>query len=453
MLNRILGALHDYALAFNEDEGRYSFVSENINELSGYPSVDFKNDSDLLNRIIDPRDRDRVNTIWGGPISNRHIDINYRIITKSGPVKWVNEKRSLFVDDNTNRIILSIIRDIQRQDDAKYNQEESINGYRILFDHNPSPMWIFDVPTLRILKVNDAALKTYGYSEEEFLTMTILDLRLEKDQEKLESYMHNNGIINGKSHGFTKSGVWKHRAKNGQVIYAEINGDSISYKNYDSRIVVATNITQEIYYREQVKLREQFLNSLIDSQTNFLVRLDINGLFTYVNKQFLNVFKYKNDEILGKHFSITAIPEEIHLCETAFYKCIATVGQVTHLVHKKPDKFGKLYDTEWEFIAIVNEKGEVTEVQGIGLDVTEREKVNRAILDQNERLRNIASLSSHELRRPVATMLGLLNIFDRKNFYNPDNSEVIEHLLNVGTEIDDVIREIVQHTFTGAPLK
>jgi hypothetical protein len=45
-------------------------------------------------------------------------------------------------------------------------------------------------------------------------------------------------------------------------------------------------------------------------------------------------------------------------------------------------------------------------------------------------------------------MLGLLNIFDRNNFYNPDNKEIIEHLLKVGTEIDDVIREIVGYTFT-----
>ena len=162
----------------------------------------------------------------------------------------------------------------------------------------------------------------------------------------------------------------------------------------------------------------------------------------------MNVFKFTPEEILGKHFSMTTIPNETYLCETAFADCIGNVAKVTHLVHKKPDKFGKLYDTEWEFIAIVNERGEVTEVQGVGLDITEREKVNRAILDQNERLRNIASLSSHELRRPVATMLGLLNIFDRNNFFNPENREIMEHLLNVGTEIDDVIREIVQHTYT-----
>jgi PAS domain S-box-containing protein len=449
MLNRILESLNDCAFAFNQDEVKYSFISNNVIHLTGYAHSDFSKDEGLLSAIIDPRDMERVIAVHQKPVTDKHTDTTYRITTAQGTTKWVNEKRSLFTDmQSGHKMLLTILKDIQREDDAKYNQEESINGYRILFDHNPSPMWIFEVPTLRILKVNNAALKTYGYTEEEFLAMTIMDLRLEKDRENLENYLAKNGIAEGGSNSFISAGVWKHMAKNGQLIYAEINGDSINYKNYDCRITVATNITQEVYYREQVKLREQFLNSLIDSQTNFLVRIDINGMYTYVNKQFRKIFRYKDEEILGKHFSITALPEELHLCETAFYKCITNVGKVTRLVHKKPDKFGKLYDTEWEFIAIVNENGEVTGVQGIGLDVTEREKVNKAIFDQNERLRNIASLSSHELRRPVATMLGLLNIFDRNNFYNPDNKEIIEHLLKVGTEIDDVIREIVGYTFT-----
>jgi signal transduction histidine kinase len=59
----------------------------------------------------------------------------------------------------------------------------------------------------------------------------------------------------------------------------------------------------------------------------------------------------------------------------------------------------------------------------------------------------IASLTSHELRRPVASMLGLINIMDRENFFNPDNREIIEHLLTVSNEIDEVIRLIVDKTF------
>src|ERR1700733_5625422 len=63
--------------------------------------------------------------------------------------------------------------------------------------------------------------------------------------------------------------------------------------------------------KDEARLREQFLNSLIDSQTNFLIRFDINGNFTFSNKQFLKTLGYKKSEVIGKHFSLVTIPGEI----------------------------------------------------------------------------------------------------------------------------------------------
>jgi PAS domain S-box-containing protein len=314
MLNHILTALDDYALAFDQNEGKYTFISANVAELAGYDSDAFKNNLDLWQSIIDARDIKQVHGINEAPALKSHLNFTYRITTAQGKTKWVNEKRSVFVDEQTGHsILLSIVKDVQSEEDAKY--------------------------------------------------------------------------------------------------------------------------------------REQFLSSLIDSQTNFLIRIDINGLYTFVNKQFLQTFGYAEQEILEKHYSLTTIPEEAELCEKAFYDCMNNVGKVVTLVHKKPGKDGILHDTEWELIAIANKNGEVTEIQGIGQDITERIQANQSILDKNERLQNIASISSHELRRPVATMLGLINIFDRQNFYNPENKEIIEHLLTVGNEIDDVIRQIVNNAF------
>ncbi|HZY38764.1 MAG TPA: PAS domain S-box protein [Mucilaginibacter sp.] len=326
-------------------------------------------------------------------------------------------------------------------------------------------------------------------------------------------------------------------------------------------------------------VREQFLNSLIDSQTNFLIRFDTQGCFTFANKQFLKKLGYKKSEVTGKHFSLVTIPDEMEMCTKAFIYCVKHPGKVIPLAHKKRDKWGNLFDTEWEFISVTNDDGEVVAIQGIGRDKTEasqaqeeivwtksnlealinntedqiwsvdkemryvymnkayRSQITRltgiepkkgdhpgmnagftveqidlwngyyqralageryviinesiepetnmllsfeisfnpiyrvkgditgvgcfgrnitewletekAVVDQNERLRHIASLTSHELRRPVASMLGLINIMDRANFFNPDNQEIIGHLLTVGNEIDAVIRLIVDKTIVG----
>jgi PAS domain S-box-containing protein len=578
MLNHILAALNDCALAYDRDEAQYSFISAGIDSLTGYNSDAFNQNTGLWEQLIDPQDKEMVQAANNELKEGDTVNLSYRIITPSGK-KWVKEKRSLVIDEQTGHLILlSIVKDTQREEEEKYNREASIDGYSILFDNNPNPMWIYELRTLRILKVNTAALKTYGYTKEEFLAMTITDLRPKEDREKFHRFLDEKGIAKASFHGFNQSGVWKHIHKNGEIIFAEINGDSIRYKNYDCRIVVAVNITGKIRSQEEVKLREQFLNSLIDSQTNFLMRIDINGCHTFVNKQFLKTLGYTNDEIIGTHFTKTSIPEEDDLCRNAFIDCIAHPGEVIRLSPKKVGKEGDIHDTEWEFIAITDEDGVVIGIQGIGQDVTERNnaqkeiiwtknnlealinntedliwsidrdnrylymnqafkdmyykfagtipvkgdsiyyekgidakslekwdnlyrpafngthyvaidetidretnelifsevsfnpiynangeitgvgcfarniteriKINKAISEQNKRLQNIASISSHDLRKPVATMLGLINIIDKEDFYNPENKEIIEHLLTVGSEIDDVIRLIVDTSFT-----
>jgi signal transduction histidine kinase len=76
----------------------------------------------------------------------------------------------------------------------------------------------------------------------------------------------------------------------------------------------------------------------------------------------------------------------------------------------------------------------------------ESKQYEENILEQNNRLHAIASISSHELRRPVATILGLVSLFDRDDMLNPLNREIITHLDTSALELDDVIHNIVEKT-------
>ncbi|MGZ3823227.1 MAG: hypothetical protein ACXVB6_21715, partial [Mucilaginibacter sp.] len=78
--------------------------------------------------------------------------------------------------------------------------------------------------------------------------------------------------------------------------------------------------------------------------------------------------------------------------------------------------------------------------------VIESKKSEEYLADQNRRLQDIASISSHNIRRPVATIMGLVNLFDRNNLDNPINREVIDHLETTSMELDDVIHIIVEKT-------
>ena len=395
MLNKLLAALNDCVWAFDVTKQQYLFISPSIHAVTAYQAKDFQQNIGLWNEIIDPRDRDEVLTAGNKNDSEEWFELTYRIITKSGKTKWIHQKMRYTLDEkNGNQILLSVIDDVSDQRQINFNMKESLGDFSMLFNNNPTPMWIYELPTLRIMKVNKAAVQHYGYNEAEFLTMTIRDIRPRFDLAKFNTYLYQKAIPESSLHGFNNAGVWKHQNKKGEIVYAEITGHEIKYDNHSCRIIIATDVTEKVLQQEDLKRREQFLASLIDSQTNFLVRIDANYNLTYANKWFFKILTFKKHDIIGQPFSDLALPEEKEICEQAFQNCIKNPGKVISLRHRKEDPDGNIHWIKWEFIAIADENGEVNELQGVGQDFTQSIEIEKEIKKASERLNSfIESIS------------------------------------------------------------
>lgn len=389
MLNNLLTALNDCVWAFDVNIQKHLFISPSIHTVTEYHIKDFQQNNALWNEIIDPRDHDEVLTAGHKHDTDDWFQLTYRIVSKGGKIRWIHQKKRQYTDEQTgHQILLSVVNDVSDQRQINFNLHDSLGDYSILFNNNPTPMWIYELPTLRIMKVNDAALKHYGYSEQEFLTMTIRDIRPRFDLAKFNDYLYRKAIPESSLHGFNNAGVWKHQNKKGEIIYAEITGHEIKYGNHSCRIIIAADVTEKVLQQEDMKRREQFLTSLIDSQTNFLVRIDADCNFTFANKWFYKTLGYKKADIIGKHFSVAAIPEEKERCEQVFKSCIKTPGKVVSLKHRKLDIDGNTHWIKWEFIAITNDEDQVTELQGVGQDVTQNIEIEKEIKKAAERLNN-----------------------------------------------------------------
>src|SRR5438132_2151042 len=88
--------------------------------------------------------------------------------------------------------------------------------FLVLFADNPLPMWVYDAETLRFLEVNNAAVERYGYSREEFLAMSVTEIRPAEDVARLL------GEIEEPRPEWLESGRWRHRLKSGQIIHVQI---------------------------------------------------------------------------------------------------------------------------------------------------------------------------------------------------------------------------------------
>lgn len=133
--------------------------------------------------------------------------------------------------------VTAVIRDVtdrHRAQEALATREET---FRAMFSQNPHAMWVFDRETLRFLEVNDAAVAQYGYSREEFLAMTIADIRPKTHLPALVEFLH------GERPPYHLAGEWLHRRKDGSLLSVEISVHALTYEGREAGLVAAYDVT------------------------------------------------------------------------------------------------------------------------------------------------------------------------------------------------------------------
>lgn len=124
---------------------------------------------------------------------------------------------------------------------------------RQLFEANPWPMWVYDLETLRFLAVNNAAISHYGYSREEFLAMTIKDIRPPEDIPALLDNVTNITL------GSERAGIWRHRLRDGRIIFVEVSSHTLSFEGLPAEIVLAHDVTERVEAEEKLRQNELLL--------------------------------------------------------------------------------------------------------------------------------------------------------------------------------------------------
>jgi PAS domain S-box-containing protein len=310
-------------------------------------------------------------------------------------------------------------------------------------------VWAFDVNTQTHLFISPSVHAILEYSPTDFqqnnnLWSEIIDPR---DREEV--------LIATKKH---KGGEWV------QLTYRVVTkNEKVKWISHKKRLLtdeatghkIILNIIKDIsddkHAQDEIVWTKNNLEALINNTEDLTWSIDRDGKYVYMNTAYrkritdtVGIMPKEGDDAYIHSGSTDQVRDE---WRSYYERALSGERYITR--HESSNPNSKAHSHfEISFNPIY--KANKNEIMGVGCfarDITERLKTEEALIEQNERLKNIASLSSHELRRPVASMLGLMNIMDRQNFTNPENEQIIEHLFTVTREIDDVIRLIVNKTF------
>jgi len=210
-------------------------------------------------------------------------------------------------------------KDITERKLSEIRITESEKRYSDLFHLSPQPMWVFDVATTMFLDVNEAAIAHYGYSRDEFLSMSIKQIRPDEDVKLVEQIILKKKAEKHVHH----EQVFRHRIKTGRIIYVDVQSTTITHRGKQAKVVLANDITERLKYVKAVEEQNEKLKEISWMQSH-MVRAPlakIIGLVPLINDNAENMserskmLKYLQqsanelDEIIGSINTKTEIVE------------------------------------------------------------------------------------------------------------------------------------------------
>ncbi len=281
--------------------GQISFLTNGFEKVYEVPMEVLRENPNILTKCIHPDDAPFVDLFSKVLLSSNFEQSEYRIVTKKGNTKWLLERKQIVKNELGEIIRLdALIIDISEQKEDELRLLESESTFKALFYKHPNPMWVYDTETLYFLAVNDAAIKFYGYTHDEFFRMTVRQIRPKEDVEELISAIRNNDFDQ------YSDKTWRHLKKDGSPIFVKLQSNPINFRGKNARVVLAIDITKEVEAEAKTEKIYKYLERFQEavSKSSFLGLMDEKGNLSFVNEALLEKNRLDSSSLIGKRWSI-----------------------------------------------------------------------------------------------------------------------------------------------------
>ena len=242
--------------------------------------------------------------------------------------------------------------------------------YRPLFALSPQPAWVYDRATLRFLEVNETAVRSYGWSREEFLAMTIRDIRPPSEQGRLDELLASTEG----TQRHTATSV--HRTKNGRILNVELSSYPLEFLGRPARMSLVYDVTERESAVLALALSEQKYRSVIEQLQDVFFRTDATGLWTFLNEAWTTLTGNPVETSLGTHYLSYVHPSDRAVLLDAFRPLAEGMVKTTLVEVRYFHRAGGYRWVEASTHLVRDDRGEVAGTMGTLRDVTERRAAN-----------------------------------------------------------------------------
>jgi diguanylate cyclase (GGDEF)-like protein/PAS domain S-box-containing protein len=189
--------------------------------------------------------------------------------------------------------VVYVANDITERRRAEQALRESEHRYRSLFEANPLPMWVYDFETLRFVSVNEAAMRHYGYSHDEFVSMKITDIRPREDVPVVLDALTTLGERGRPRH-------FRHQRKDGEILDVEVSSFEFMSKGRRTRLVMAPDVTERRRAEQLLRDSEERYRSLVELAPDAIF-MHVDRRVTFVNSAALRLLGATSaDQLIGR---------------------------------------------------------------------------------------------------------------------------------------------------------
>lgn len=355
---------------------RFSYVSPSVTRLVGYTPEEHYADPTLGERLISEEDQTLLREVLAGQ-RDPAAPLLLRWRHRDGRMVWTEQRITLVRDDAGALVAIEgTARDVTAREEATAHLREREEAYRQLFEAHPRPLWVYDVETLRFLAVNDAAVRHYGYSRDEFLAMSLTELRPPED-----GTPHS-------AHGVDDAGVERHRTKEGRLLEVALASHRLTFEGRRAELVLAEDVTAE----RVAQLKRERLFTAIEQFPDSVVITDRAGEIEYVNPAFERSSGYARAEVLRQNPRVLKSGQQ----DDAFYRemwATLTDGRswTGRMVNRRKD--GTLYTEDASISPVRDVRGVIVSFVAVKRDVTRQLELEAQYL-QAQKMESIGRLAA-----------------------------------------------------------